>query len=74
MSLSNSYFRKKGHHRFWQGLTYAFGYNFGRISKGIIYLVPVKSFPKNLHFLPPDTYTYVRVSGGKKCQKVLRTY
>ena len=24
-------------------------------------------FPKNKHFLPPDTHTYVCVSGGKKC-------
>ena len=23
-------------------------------------------FPKNKHFLPPDTHTYVRVSGDKK--------
>ena len=25
------------------------------------------NFPKNEHFLPPDTHTYVCVSGGKKC-------
>ena len=25
------------------------------------------NFPKNKHFLPPDTYTYKCVSGGKKC-------
>ena len=25
------------------------------------------NFSKNEHFLPPDTYTYVCVSGGKKC-------
>ena len=24
-------------------------------------------FPKNKPFLPPDTHTYVCVSGGKKC-------
>ena len=24
-------------------------------------------FPKNKHSLPPDTHTYVCVSGGKKC-------
>ena len=24
-------------------------------------------FPKNKHFLPPDRYFYVCVSGGKKC-------
>ena len=25
------------------------------------------NFPKNERFLPPDTHTYVCVSGGKKC-------
>ena len=25
------------------------------------------NFPKNEHFLPPDTHTFVCVSGGKKC-------
>ena len=25
------------------------------------------NFPKNKHFLPPDTHTYVCVTGGKKC-------
>ena len=25
------------------------------------------NFPKNEHFLLPDTHTYVCVSGGKKC-------
>ena len=25
-------------------------------------------FPKNWHFLSPDTHTYECVSGGKKCQ------
>ena len=25
------------------------------------------NFLKNEHFLPPDTHTYVCVSGGKKC-------
>ena len=25
------------------------------------------NFQKNEHFLPPDTYTYMCVSGGKKC-------
>ena len=25
------------------------------------------NFPKNKHFLPPDTHTYVCVSPGKKC-------
>ena len=25
------------------------------------------NFPKNERYLPPDTHTYVCVSGGKKC-------
>ena len=25
------------------------------------------NFPKNEHFLHPDTHTYMYVSGGKKC-------
>ena len=25
------------------------------------------NFPKNEHFLPPDTHTYLCISGGKKC-------
>ena len=25
------------------------------------------NFPNNEHILPPDTHTYVCVSGGKKC-------
>ena len=25
------------------------------------------NFPKNKHFLPPDTHTYVCISRGKKC-------
>ena len=29
--------------------------------------VHTQNFPKKLHFLPPDTQTYVCVSGGKKC-------
>ena len=37
------------------------------ITLGVIYLVHLQDFPKNQHFLPPDTYTYVCVSGGKKC-------
>ena len=32
----------------------------------IIHLVHTQTFPKNYHFLPPDTHMYV--SGGKKCQ------
>ena len=35
---------------------------------GIIHLVRTENFPKNYHFLPPDTHTYVRVlTDGKKC-------
>ena len=33
---------------------------------GIIHLVCTQSFRKK-YFLPPDTHTYVCVSGGKKC-------
>ena len=32
---------------------------------GIIDLVRTQNFPKNKHFLPPDMYMYVCVSGGK---------
>ena len=35
---------------------------------GIIHLVSTQNFPKKLYFLPPDTLTYVCVSGGKKCK------
>ena len=34
---------------------------------GIIHLIRTQNFPKNQHFLPPDTHTYVCESGGKKC-------
>ena len=33
---------------------------------GIIHLERSKNFPKNQHFLPPDTHTYMPVSEGKK--------
>ena len=32
---------------------------------GVVHLVRTQNFPKNQHFLPPDTHTYVCVSGGK---------
>ena len=32
---------------------------------GIIHLVRSQNFPKNKHFLPPDTHTYVCASGAK---------
>ena len=32
---------------------------------GIIHLVRKQNFSKNLHFLLPDTRTYVHISGGK---------
>ena len=38
-----------------------------KIGKGIIHLVSFQNFPKNKHFLFPDTQKYVYVSGGKKC-------
>ena len=34
---------------------------------GIIYLVHTQNFTKNLTFLPPDTHTYLCISGDKKC-------
>ena len=34
---------------------------------GIIHVVRTQNFPKSWHFLPPDTHTYICVSGGKKC-------
>ena len=34
---------------------------------GIIHLVCTQNFPRNEYFLPPDTHTYMRVSGVKKC-------
>ena len=33
----------------------------------VIHLVRTQNFPKNEHFLPPDTHTYLCVSGDKKC-------
>ena len=33
----------------------------------IIHLVGTQNFPKNC-FLPPDTHTYMGVSGGRKCK------
>ena len=32
-----------------------------RYYKGIIHLIRMKSFPKNSHFLPPDTHMYTCV-------------
>ena len=37
------------------------------LTYGIIYLLRSQNFPKNQHFLPPDTHTFMCVSGGKKC-------
>ena len=34
------------------------------MTKRIIHLVSTESFPKNWHFLPPDTHMKVHVSGG----------
>ena len=40
----------------------------GRISKRVFQENKARQiFRKNEHFLPPDTHTYVCVSGGKKC-------
>ena len=34
---------------------------------GVLRKQSTRNFPKNEHLLPPDTQTYVCVSGGKKC-------
>ena len=39
----------------------------GRIKTGVSRKQTRSNFPKNERFLPPDTHTYVCVSGGKKC-------
>ena len=33
---------------------------------GTLHLARMQNLPKNLHFLPPNTYTYVHVSRSKK--------
>ena len=38
-----------------------------QIPMGIISLVPTQNFLKNQHTIPPDTHTYVCVSGYKMC-------
>ena len=40
---------------------------FNNKAKGRIAKQSKPNFPKNEHFLPPDTHTYVCVLGGKKC-------
>ena len=35
---------------------------------GFIHAVRPQNISKNWHFLPPDTHTYMCVSGGKNCQ------
>ena len=37
-----------------------------KIEYGIINLVRTQNFPKNFYFLPPDTHTYVVLSGVKR--------
>ena len=37
------------------------------LKRGISRKQSTPNFPKNEHFLLPDTHTYVCVSGGKKC-------
>ena len=36
------------------------------LKTGVIRKQSTPNFPENKHFLPPDTQTYVCVSGGKK--------
>ena len=46
-------------------VTYGFDHN-NTIWYGIIPLLRMQNFPNNQLALPPDTHTYVCVSGGKK--------
>ena len=39
----------------------------GDLKTGVSRKQSTPKFTKNKHFLPPDTHTYVCVSGGKKC-------
>ena len=41
--------------------------NVGSKAKGSISKRSSPNYPKSDHFLPPDTNTYLCVSGGKKC-------
>ena len=42
-------------------------FDFHKTKLGIIHIVRRQNFPKNKHFLPSDTHTYVYLLGGKKC-------
>ena len=46
-------------------VTYGFDHN-NTIWYGIIPLLRMQNFPNNQLALPPDTHTYVCVSGGKE--------
>ena len=37
------------------------------LKTGVSQKQSMSNFPKNEHFLPPDTHIYVCVSGGEKC-------
>ena len=39
----------------------------GNIKTGVTRKQSIPNFPKNKHFLSPDTHTCVCLSGGKKC-------
>ena len=39
----------------------------GKFENGCFKKTKHAKFPKNKHFSPPDTHTYVSVSGNKKC-------
>ena len=41
--------------------------NRANLKTGVLRKQNTPNFPKNKHFLPPDTYTHVCISGGKKC-------
>ena len=44
-----------------------FTYVVNNLKTGVSRKQSTPNFPKNEHFLRPDTHTYVCVSGGKKC-------
>ena len=44
------------------------------LKTGVIRKQSTPNFPENKHFLPPDTQTYVCVSGGKKKSRFLKIW
>ena len=64
----------------WNGLNSGFYQFFGNKAKmmnlktGVSRKQSTPNFPKNEHFLPPDTHMYVWVSGSKKCWFFLKIW